>query len=236
MDEPLEDTNRKRQTGIKGHYLLPFYQIQKCTALVLTATLWINYKTCHFSSRPLHTEEIISLILWYVFYTSIISKITFVTTWKNSYWGHELLIYFPFLWLHQCMHKGTTCSAQYKNQYYDNERIKAESFFCYYHQVLTTIYFHELYKPYLQTVFWQNKKPFQGCRLLFLNHESQFVIEDNSDIWDPVVWSVTKGPLLWSTGSSQTCCLKLRKIKNKIIWGIAYLSFDPILKQSGLYI
>jgi len=36
VDEPLEDTNRRRQTGIKGHYLLPFYQIQKCMALVLT--------------------------------------------------------------------------------------------------------------------------------------------------------------------------------------------------------
>jgi len=37
MDKPLEDTNRRRQTGIKGHHSLPFYQIQKCVAPVLTA-------------------------------------------------------------------------------------------------------------------------------------------------------------------------------------------------------
>jgi len=80
----------------------------------------------------------------------------FVATCKNSYWGHELLIYFP---LKGCI-KGTTCSVQYKNQYHDNDRIKAESFFCYYHQVVTTIYFHELFKSYLQTESRQNKKSF----------------------------------------------------------------------------
>jgi hypothetical protein len=37
IDEPLKDTNRRRQTGIKGHYLLSFYLIQKCMALVQTA-------------------------------------------------------------------------------------------------------------------------------------------------------------------------------------------------------
>jgi len=147
MDKLLEDTNRRRQTGIRGHYLLPFYQIQKSMALVLmTVSHWINYKTCHFTSRTLQRVEIISLLLWYVFYTPMFSKIMFVATCKNSYWGQELLIYFPFLRLNQCIHKGTTCSAQYKNQYYDNERNKEECFFCYYHQVLTIIYFHEFFK------------------------------------------------------------------------------------------